>query len=213
MAEKLRYVAIGDSLTAGYGAKPDETFVHHFCCAIQEKMREQPEVVNAGVVGATTPEMIRLIEENLLLRKQIRSANLISLTAGGNDLLLAAKAYLFEGNAISLKHALKQFQINYDRLIRSVRDLKESAENADVSYTLLLIGLYNPIPELEESAFWVQAFNKQMEKHANGHIRFINLYDRFSGREEEFLYEDRIHPNAHGYRVIASSLEQCGLPL
>ena len=49
---RLKIVALGDSLTAGYGLRPDEAFPVQLQAALKKKGRDV-EIVNAGVSGDT----------------------------------------------------------------------------------------------------------------------------------------------------------------
>ena len=50
---RLKIVALGDSLTAGFGLRPEEAFPFQLQAAL-EKMGREIEIVNAGISGDTT---------------------------------------------------------------------------------------------------------------------------------------------------------------
>jgi acyl-CoA thioesterase I len=51
--DRLKIVALGDSLTAGYGLRPDEAFPPQLQAALK-KLGRDVEIVNAGISGDTT---------------------------------------------------------------------------------------------------------------------------------------------------------------
>lgn len=76
-----KIVAFGDSLTAGYGLSPDESYP----ALLQQKLRADEyeyEVVNAGVSGDTTAGGLRRID--WALDGDVR---IVILELGGNDFL------------------------------------------------------------------------------------------------------------------------------
>ncbi|AUW60372.1 arylesterase [Sphingobium sp. SCG-1] len=82
-AEKL-ILAFGDSLTAGYGLKPNESFPAQLQAALR-KDGLQVRVHNAGVSGDTTAQgKARL---NWVLRSFPRAPDLAIVELGGNDML------------------------------------------------------------------------------------------------------------------------------
>jgi acyl-CoA thioesterase-1 len=80
-AETLRLVALGDSLTQGYGLVQEEGFVPQ----LQEWLRDEGfdvEVVNAGVSGDTTAGGLARMDWTLA-----EPVDAMLVTLGGNDLL------------------------------------------------------------------------------------------------------------------------------
>lgn len=81
MAEAVRIVALGDSLTAGYGLPRDEGFVPQ----LQDWLAGQGaavEIVNAGVSGDTTAGGLARLDWSLDAQ-----TDALIVTLGGNDLL------------------------------------------------------------------------------------------------------------------------------
>ena len=79
-AEPLTIVALGDSLTAGYGLEPAQGFVPQ----LQDWLRAQGQdvtVVNAGVSGDTTAGGLSRLEWSLA-----PGTDALIVTLGGNDM-------------------------------------------------------------------------------------------------------------------------------
>jgi lysophospholipase L1-like esterase len=216
MGKTIHYVAIGDSLTVGYGAEPGYGFVSHFKKRIEDGLHISVTLTNAGVNGATTSDILEVLETDPELRTAVAHAELITITAGGNDLLQAALPYFYDKNPDYLKSALQSYESNYSRLIAQIKAIKAEANQGNDKYVLALIGLYNPIPLVPDAAYWLQRFNlflKKLEKTQQ--ISVVPLYDAFQGKESTLLYNDHIHPNAQGYELIeeqlASTIPVCNL--
>lgn len=207
MKKALRYVAIGDSLTVGYGAAAGRGFVPRYAAAVEERFGRKVDTYNAGVTGATSGEILQTLETDSNVRERIAKAHLITLTAGGNDLLAAAKSFFYDGRSDDLRSALRQYAVNYNKLIGELKRLKKDSRTP---YAIRLVDLYNPIPMVSVSSFWIRQFNRQLLKYEDRRTRIAFLYDAFVGHEEEWLYVDHIHPNEKGYAVIAQQVFKSG---
>lgn len=80
-AEEKIYLALGDSITTGYGLTQDEK---GFAKLIAEN--NGYKLVNRAVNGATTADVLALLEQQSVLNT-VAKADLITLTCGGNDLM------------------------------------------------------------------------------------------------------------------------------
>jgi acyl-CoA thioesterase-1 len=81
-AEDLRIVALGDSLTHGYGLPEAEGFVPQLQRWLRDQGREEVTVVNAGVSGDTTAGGLARLDWALA-----DGADALIVALGGNDLL------------------------------------------------------------------------------------------------------------------------------
>lgn len=207
MKKDVLYVAIGDSLTVGYGAPSNSGFVDRYSLLAQRKLKRQVQLVNTGVNGAASGEILSKINKNKEIQNTLKEAQIITITAGGNDLLDAAKPFFYQGETLYLYRAVKSFHENIQKIIQVIKSTKKGSKE---KFMVKLIGLYNPFPMVPEAAFWVKAFNKQMEKVAKPPIEIVPTYQLFAGKEEEYLYEDHIHPNQKGYEAIAKKVHQSG---
>ena len=85
-ADQVTVLALGDSLFAGYGLGPGESYPAHLEAAL--KARGTPvRIVNAGVSGDTTADGLARVDFVLKGMKQKPALVIISL--GGNDMLRA----------------------------------------------------------------------------------------------------------------------------
>jgi acyl-CoA thioesterase-1 len=93
-------VALGDSVTAGYGLQPR----HKFPTLLQQRLADEGyphQVVNAGRNGDTTSGALRRLDRALVPNTQI-----LIVALGGNDRRLGTDAKLIESNLTEIvEHA------------------------------------------------------------------------------------------------------------
>jgi lysophospholipase L1-like esterase len=208
MKSQLNYVAIGDSLTAGYGVPYGLGFAELYHGLAEQTLGAPITLFNAGVSGATSVEMHERIIHDNVLRERIREADLITFTMGGNDLMKAAKQFYVDRDTVHLKQALKATRASISGILREVKELKKQA--APSSFAIRVADLYNPIPFFPESVYWVQRFNKLYRKFEGNNLLVADIYSSFLGIEEQLLSDDLIHPNALGYEKMALQTHALG---
>ncbi|WNR42203.1 GDSL-type esterase/lipase family protein [Paenibacillus roseipurpureus] len=204
MEKRIQYVAFGDSLTVGYGAEEGQGFVSVYRHRLECQLAVPVSLCHAGTNGATTAQLLETLESDLQLQKDIQEANLITITAGGNDLIQAAIPFFYDGDNSVLKTALQTYESNYRKIVHQIEQLRQGIQTP---YLLVLIGLYNPIPQIPDAAYWIQRFNLFLRKLEQPHIQVVQVYDNFVDQAAQFLSEDAIHPNGLGYEQLANQLE------
>jgi lysophospholipase L1-like esterase len=208
MKSQLNYVAIGDSLTAGYGVPYGFGFAERYQALAEQALGVPLILYNAGVSGSTSVEMLKRLIADHSLRERIREADLITFTFGGNDLLNAAKQFYVDQNTTHLKQALKATRASIGGILREVKEIKKQAPSA--SFAIRVADLYNPIPFFPESVYWVQRFNKIYRKYEGNNLLVADIYHAFLGQEEQLLSDDLIHPNSLGYERMAMQTHALG---
>ncbi len=174
----ITVLALGDSLTAGYGLSRTEAYP----ALIAEKMRNanyQFEVTNAGSSGDTTAGGLRRLP-SLLRRKKI---DVLILALGIND--------AFRGVPID------QIRSNLQAIIDQAR-----ARHPNIS--ILIAGMQLP---LTSSDAYVCAFGEMFGELAKtNHVTLIPYLLDGVGGNPDLNQPDRIHPNAAGQRVLAENI-------
>lgn len=203
----MHYTAIGDSLTAGYGAPSDYSFPARYRALAEQAIGKKVVLHNYGKIGATAGEILIKIRQEADVRSYLQKADIISVTAGGNDLIQAAKSYYNDRDTAILKAALVQYAGHMRQLMKELKKLKM---NKNRPYLIRLIGIYNPLPEFSETVFWIKRFNSHLYRLEKDHIRAVDVYEAFEGRGDDLLSDDRFHPNADGYRLIAEQTHKLG---
>lgn len=203
----LLYVAIGDSLTAGYGAKHLSGFVPVYKMASEKILnREINEKVFARN-GLTSGEVLKMIQDPLI-EDTLRQADIITITVGGNDLINATKKYFKYLNERVLIDALEELKINIKGILKHIYQLKRRVKKR---YIIRISNLYNPYPSIRFINKWVLIFNKELYKlNQAKYVKVANIYDDFYSYGRRLLAFGRIHPNDRGYEVIANEFIKLG---
>jgi lysophospholipase L1-like esterase len=197
-------LVLGDSLSHGTG---DPTGRGYATDVLDSLRRSGPaESINLAVAGAESSELALLLErENV--KSIARSADLILVSIGGNDLSHSL------GGAGAPTEALTAVTTARTNFARNLRTILETLREANPSAPIRLIGLYQPFPaggrEARIGASMILSWNSLAEETAIGypHVAVVPVFDLFQGRAER-LATDRFHPNRNGYRAIADRVIQ-----
>jgi acyl-CoA thioesterase-1 len=175
----ITIVALGDSLTAGFGLSRKQAYPS----LIAEKMREagyEFEVVNAGWSGDTTAGGLRRLPEVLRARKKI---DVFILELGIND--------AFRGVTI------EQMRSNLQAIIDQVR-----ARHPGVA--IIVAGMQLPLYSSDD---YVSAFGQMYRTLAErNRVALIPYLLEGVGGNPEMNQLDRVHPNAAGQKVLADNV-------
>lgn len=219
----INLVAIGDSLTKGVG---DSTQSGGYVPLVANQLKEAPGVSsvttkNYGVTGERSDEILERIENQKELQTDIKKADIIVLTAGGNDLIQTFKKEKLNISQESFLQPETAYKKNLSIILKKLNMHNPKAQ-------IYVFGLYNPyntvFPEVTEMKDILLSWNTATESLAeeNGAIYF-SLSNIFNGEKEtslsktdqksdntatsDLLYEeDLFHPNDKGYQLIAQQL-------
>ncbi|MFC7370646.1 GDSL-type esterase/lipase family protein [Fictibacillus iocasae] len=207
--KKLRYAAIGDSITVGVGSASIKRrgFVPRYKEFSEIALGTAIKDYNFGKSGDTSRQILKRVLKKEVF-KTVCSSDIITITAGGNDLIQAARTYFKTYEEDALFQALHNCKKNMTKLLCAITEEKDRKGKP---YCIRICNLYNPYSRVESAVKWVNLFNEHLE----GFCRFPNvktadLYSAFLGREKELLWWDSIHPNSYGYQAIAVSLYELG---
>jgi acyl-CoA thioesterase-1 len=174
----ITILALGDSLTAGFGLSRQEAYP----ALIAGKMRSanyQFEVINAGSSGDTTAGGLRRLRPLLRGRK----IDVLILALGIND--------AFRGVPI------EQMRSNLQAIIDQTR-----ARHPNVS--IIIAGMQLP---LESGDGYVRSFGEIFGALAEkNRAALIPYLLEGVGGDPELNLPDRIHPNAAGQRILAENV-------
>jgi len=214
--EKLKLVALGDSITAGSGVLPEQAFP-----SLLEN--EFINVENLGVPGATSQDLVNLLKEK---GGQLADADAVTITIGSNDLLQAAGIREALQNGTPVVPNQELFQNVYDaselllaRLLESISIIQSQTDAPIVIYNI-----YNPFGARENPVLAslhqlgeqvVNKVNTEVINAAvaatqnNGKIKVADAYSEFTDKQAEYVSEvDRIHPNVAGHQTLAGLATQ-----
>jgi acyl-CoA thioesterase I len=178
VSKVITILALGDSLTAGYGLSRKEAYP----ALIAEKMRSanyQFEVINAGWSGDTTAGGLRRLAALLRTRK----IDILIIELGIND--------AFRGVPI------KQIRANVQAIIDQTR-----ARHAGVS--IIIAGMQLPLSSSDDYVrSFGEVFSALAEKNRAALIPYLL---EGVGGDPQLNQPDRVHPNAAGQRVLAENV-------
>ena len=178
-SDVITIVALGDSLTAGYGLSRKQAWP----ALVAEKMRGagyEFEVVNAGSSGDTTTGGLRRLPALLRAHKKI---DVFILELGIND--------AFRGVAI------EQIRSNLQAII-------DQARAAQPNVAIVVAGMQ--LPDYSSNDY-VGAFGAIFAPLAEkNRATLIPFFLEGVGGNPELNQWDRVHPNAAGQRVLAENV-------
>lgn len=211
------YVALGDSLAYGYGAK--EGYVPRYSEYLSEKLSKGIELTNLGVNGWTSSDLLNALTSNQNYINSVKNAKFITLDIGGNDLLNSISPLSDPTQSSrydvqnALQSALKVFTANFPAIVQKVRYLNPSAY-------LIIMNRYNPYPSMDGmfgtfhniGNSWLPLFNQVISdcaaKTQNRIEGIADVYDAFEGKQLVLtnIQSQDVHPNDDGYAVMCTEL-------
>ena len=220
----VTYVAIGDSLTKGVGDSTNQGgFVPLLAQSLTNETGLEFKAINYGVSGNTSSQILSRMQEKKEIRKDLKQAQLLTITVGGNDL---RKAILEDTSNLDLdrfEKASKTYEKNLKQIIELARK-----DNPDLP--VYVVGIYNPLylnfPDLTELQTLVDQWNQRTEVTLSAYqgVYFVPindlLYKGIDGKSgvteselgketvtNDALYdEDSFHPNNTGYEIIKEAV-------
>jgi lysophospholipase L1-like esterase len=209
-AKEIRIVALGDSLTKGTGDHTGEGYVKQVAEGLRVQWKKPVKIVNnLAINGLRADQLADRLDSDQGFAYALKSANLILLTIGGNDLFYNARAkntgrrlsaFSMMGLTTEIPAALKRFE----QVIKELNTINSTAK-------IVYVGLYNPFYDIEElrgGSLGVQQWNEQAYTllHSHPNMIMIPTFDLFEGKIAENLSNDHFHPNHQGYGKIASRI-------
>ena len=205
--EKLNYIALGDSLAEGmnpYGER-GYSYADYFADYLKEANRLAYYTKNYTKSGYTTEELIKELEINSSLKRDLRESDVVTVSIGANDFLNSIEIKeLNISNILELKSKVTVILPNLEECIKNIR--KYAKED------VIIIGYYNPIPFLfntsgddidELFAYIDDEYQKITDKYD---CDYISLYQLFKNNSSFLPNPTDIHPNLDGYEAIAEEI-------
>jgi lysophospholipase L1-like esterase len=109
----LRYTAIGDSITAGVGAWFNYGYAHQYRDFIEKDWKTHVIFRNLGKPGWTSQELLHGLKNDAVFFKAIQTANIITCSIGGNNLIQTGRVYDKTKNKKAVEMALQNFHRNF----------------------------------------------------------------------------------------------------
>ncbi len=196
-ADNTRYMAMGDSLAAGYGAVP-ATQGYAYLLYKEGVFDKIPNTLlsNVGLIGATSQDVL---EKQVPLAIDPFVPTVITLTVGGNDL-----ASILTGEDPAT--VLGNFQANLTNILFQLRTELPEAE-------IYVSNLYD-IPEIPMATNVVLLFNSIVDGVAGAFgVPVADVFSAFEGKKGLRLIQRNgadqfeVHPSNAGHRAMAKAFK------
>ncbi|WP_318614465.1 GDSL-type esterase/lipase family protein [Sporosarcina sp. YIM B06819] len=213
--KRVHVIGLGDSLTQGVG---DELKKEGYFGRVTGEMNhwrgvKEVEASNLAKRGRRSDQLIDQLGEQDI-QSDIKRADMIYLTIGGNDIMKVVKAHLFNLKIEPFYVELGKFENRLDESLSIIRALNSDA-------IIVVAGLYNPITlvtnETNEFVDIIDDWNEAIEVRTSLDAKacFVPVIDLFDTNENMVYHTDFFHPNAKGYDAMAArylkELKECGL--
>lgn len=220
----VTYVAIGDSLTKGVGDRTNQGgFVPLLAQSLTNETGLEFKAINYGVSGNTSSQILTRMQEKKEIQKDLKQAQLLTITVGGNDL---RKAILEDTSNLDLG----RFDKPSKTYVKNLKQIIELARKDNPDLPIYVVGIYNPLylnfPDLTELQTLVDQWNQRTEETLSAYqgVYFVPindlLYKGIDGKSgvteselgketvtNDALYdEDSFHPNNTGYEIIKEAV-------
>ena len=201
-ARAKNYVVIGDSIGVGAGiSNPDEANYGRIIADTNGY-----NYSNRAVSGSRTSDLLDRLRGNAGEIADVKNADIISISIGGNDYLrenmAALSAQAAVGNMDTFNSIENSLRRNFEQIISLIRRYNPNA-------VILAQTLYNPAPGYKPYEEAVKRVNNVVLGYADGHpgeIEIVDVASAFSGKIG-LIAADTIHPNAEGNVVIAGAVQ------
>lgn len=113
--EKINYIALGDSETAGFNMRMGKDYLSYadFLANDLNKAGKLATYKNYAVSGAKIPDLEKQFSQNPAAFETFKSADLITITIGANDLLSFTELF-----GLPFSSLVKGFNLSKNRLVR-----------------------------------------------------------------------------------------------
>jgi len=196
--KQITITAIGDSLTRGTGDTAGKGYAGYVADRLKKKTKKAVLLQNNGIKGLTSSGLLEQLKQPQI-KRELKSADIILLTIGGNDLFAGGEA-LDHLNTAYIEKLEKPYLANLKQIYAGIRAVNKTA-------IVYHVGLYNPFIDLSEAkttSAIVRKWNFDSASVASDFpkIIYVPTFDLFEQNVNDYLYSDKFHPNTAGYQLI-----------
>jgi lysophospholipase L1-like esterase len=227
------YVALGDSLATGFGARTG--YVPRYDASIETDTGVAVTRTNLGRNGWTSSQLLSALRTDPTFRRATREAEIVTWNIGGNDLRAARNSYKNgtcggADNQDCLRTSVAKLKTNWTAITAEVLELRSTSNTI-----VRTMDIYNPYVRTDiVSDTWrhhddgkndFDVFKSYVDE-VNDHIAatsntegvpYAEVYLAFNGttgyedpKSKGYLSFDGLHPNNTGHRIIADELRKLG---
>ncbi|WP_338752169.1 SGNH/GDSL hydrolase family protein [Bacillus sp. FJAT-52991] len=209
-AAGVHYVALGDSLAAGQ--TPNKEIGAGYADLIALSLQQSGNLASFSkkwaFPGYTTEQVLEQLDKKEV-QQDVRQANVITISAGANDLLPLIQNDSVRGilsyEPIPAAFALNRVRKNYSQLLSEIKQLNPQAE-------IYAMGYYFPYPHVKEQhkpsvEEQLGILNQIIQQEAErAGANFVPVSPRFGNDAKSLVPNAKdVHPNTAGYLQMANS--------
>lgn len=141
--KRVRLYAIGDSLTYGQGdEKKDGGYVGIIDQKIHKHYHTKVTSVNYGVSGDRSDQILARLESQKKMRRDLRKADVITMTVGGNDLMQTLEKNITSNNKQAFDSQVAKSGSTYQaKLTKLMNTIRQENPRAPI----FVLSIYNPV--------------------------------------------------------------------
>ena len=145
------YVALGDSLAVGVGAR--RGYVARYAAYIAADTGARIDLLNLGRSGQTSSQLLHAVRNDPVMRRALGTAEVITFNIGINDLGQAGEAYESgacggSNNQKCLRAAVEAFEEKWNAIIAEILSLRSTEDaiirTAGIGYTPRVDDIFKP---------------------------------------------------------------------
>ena len=227
--ETIHYVALGDSIATGSTSRGTTTsYVYSYYNYLKQKYPDSVvTLTNLSYNGDDATDLLNKLATNDTFKTEVGKANYITMTIGGNNILIAGENSFTSINNAVAEAGTQNFETDFPRVIDQIRDnLNDTAEIIIMTlynpYNTIAISGYTSDPALHaEAELYISRINAKIRVEAafDPDTRVVEIHDYFKttyadqGKMGSVTYFYPIswlkftrdpHPNQTGQNVIAA---------
>ncbi|HKP71712.1 MAG TPA: GDSL-type esterase/lipase family protein [Pyrinomonadaceae bacterium] len=216
-AQTWQYTALGDSLA--YGMNDSQGgYAARFRNHVQTDTGATVNLINRGVPGWTSADLLNALRTDEGLRAQIANSQIVTFDIGGNDMLDALNRYSTgtcggADNQDCVRSTVANFKANWNAIISQLLSLRSPSNTV-----IRTMDIYNPAVNLERfyGVFSIlKPYLDDINRHVfltavSNRIACARVYQAFNGVNGEldagargYMSSDGVHPNDTGHQIIA----------
>lgn len=189
----IRLVALGDSLTHGVGDTTGRGgYVYLIKTKIQKQYHTHVLTSNYGKTGDRSDQIEQRLKQQKTMQRKLRRADVITLTAGGNDLMQVMENNMEYLATDNLQKIMPQ---NEKKYLQKLSSLLKTIRHYNSHAPIFFFSVYNPFyvyfPTLTQMQSYTNKWNsiaKQASSEFNN-VYFVNICNQMS--EGQYLHHSK----------------------
>lgn len=200
----IHLLGLGDSLTQGVGDPLRKGYIGILQDRLETKYGMNVTITNESKKGLTSKGLLKKVKKKRV-RREIRNADLIFITIGGNDIVNVFQNHFFQLDVLLFEKESRTFAHRLTEILSIIRRENESAP-------IFMIGLFNPFMETFSEVGEINEIIHEWDEQAITVLNdfdntyFVSVESIFVNGNRQLLHDDHFHPNQKGYEKIADTV-------